>query len=387
MSDEPSTLSAFMTTMPWGDTGELPEELKNATTDDVYGKFVRTDLIGKGAMGEVWKAYDLSLGRWVALKFVKLESEADCSWFRREVGTLATVIHPNIATIFETCEDRACHFIVMQYVDGHNLEQAAPANPREVARLIRDAARAVGEAHAQGIVHRDLKPGNLMVDQAGKLYVMDFGLAYIMDSASPHQRETAGTPDFMSPNQLMGRPANPRDDVYGLGKTMLALMPKNPVDVPGRLKAIMRRCIAQDENARYADAGELADELDRFLAPSRRWTWAAVIMMALAVGIVTTSSVFETSTAAEEAADTWSRTGELSLQQNDDKAALSAFTKSLALRPIPRTYLLRGFSYWRLCEFEMAIADCDAALKLDPANAAAKKNRQMAIDQIAKRSR
>ncbi len=133
-----------------------------------FGKFVLSAKVGSGGMGEVWKAWDTVLGRWVALKFLKSDDPEELARFRREAETAARLSHPNIAAIYEVAEEKGRHGLAMQLIEGTTLEKFPRRDRRLLARLVRDAAHAVGYAHRQGIVHRDLKPANLMVSHRGK---------------------------------------------------------------------------------------------------------------------------------------------------------------------------------------------------------------------------
>ncbi len=167
-------------------TAPQPPEVASAPSESQFGKFVRTEKLGAGGMGEVWRAYDTQLGRWVALKSLKGGDE-DLARFKREAHLAGQLSHPNICAIHEVGEDRGQHFIAMQFVPGETLRQIVAArgadrgaDRRLLVRLIRDTARAVDYAHGHVIVHRDLKPENLMVTEAARephVYVMDFGLA------------------------------------------------------------------------------------------------------------------------------------------------------------------------------------------------------------------
>jgi tetratricopeptide (TPR) repeat protein/predicted Ser/Thr protein kinase len=273
---------------------ELPPEAREAPESARFGRFIRVSLLGKGGMGEVWKAWDPALGRWVALKFLMMTDARDLAWFQREAHVAATLSHPHIAAIHDIGEDQGLHYIAMQFVEGRNLEKLGRGDPRRIASLMRDAARAVSHAHAQGIIHRDLKPANFMVTEAGHLFVMDFGLARRIDSPSPYSipGEAAGTPVYMSPAQAKGEPIDARADVYSLGATMYELLAgRAPIEgksvhellkkarestirplaevapaTPAELVSIVNQCLAPDPDARYATARELADDLDRWLS-------------------------------------------------------------------------------------------------------------------------
>ena len=162
---------------------ELPPEAAAAPESARFGRFIRVHLLGKGGMGEVWKAWDTALGRWVALKLFHEEDPQDIARLTREAETAATLSHPHIASIYEIGNERGRPYLAMQYVEGVTLLQYPRRDRKALVRIVRDAARAVAEAHRLGIVHRDLKPANLVVAAHGEkassphVYVLDFGLA------------------------------------------------------------------------------------------------------------------------------------------------------------------------------------------------------------------
>ncbi len=257
---------------------------------ETVGKFRIESKLGAGGMGEVWKAWDTAIRRWVALKFLK--DPRDAPRFRREAQLAARLDHPNIAAVYEVGDHGGAPFIAMQYVDGTTLSPGM--NRRESVAAIRDAARAVAAAHAQGIVHRDLKPSNLMKDAAGRLYVMDFGLARSTEIASGLTQTgiMVGTPAYMSPEQARGEPADARSDLFGLGATLYELVTgRLPFDGADLLSVVMRvinddptpprainaaisqdletvilACLEKEPSRRYASAADLADDLDRVIA-------------------------------------------------------------------------------------------------------------------------
>ncbi|MBI2900512.1 MAG: protein kinase [Planctomycetes bacterium] len=254
-----------------------------------FGKYVRTAKLGEGGMGEVWKAWDTELRRWVALKFLKTTDATEVARFRREAQTAAQLTHPGITAIYEAGEN----FIAMQFVDGKTLSALAPTDPKRIAELARQVAAALQFAHERGIVHRDVKPANVMVDGGGRAYVMDFGLAKSMkvDSSLSVSGAIAGTPAYMSPEQAQGKPLDHRTDVYSLGASIYELLcgrapfrgdsayevlkkvveeepypieilnPRADVD----LRTITMKCLEKDPLRRYGTARELAEDLDRCL--------------------------------------------------------------------------------------------------------------------------
>src|SRR6185295_17814705 len=146
-----------------GSEPAVPEEALAAPPTARFGKFIRTRRLGAGGMGEVWKAWDTILGRWVALKFLKGGDDDEIARFRREAQTAGRLHHPNIAAIFEVDEDQSRHYIAMQFVDGQTLHTFPREDRRVLVKMIACAAQALQYAHEQGVIHRDLKPENLMV--------------------------------------------------------------------------------------------------------------------------------------------------------------------------------------------------------------------------------
>jgi len=272
----------------------LREEPERPSGERV-GRYVRTERLGAGGMGEVWKAWDTELSRWVALKFLRVDALDERARFEREAQTVARLNHPNIAAVHEIGADpRGRPFIAMQFVAGPTLQRFPRGDRRLLVELVRDAALAVHHAHRNGVVHRDLKPSNLMVetvDGRPRVFVMDFGLAKQTDSdvSLSATGTIVGTPAYMAPEQATGRREliGPRSDVYALGATLYELMADHPpfqastaLEVlsliqtrdPGRLPSVERdletiilHCLQKDPARRYPSAAALADDLARYL--------------------------------------------------------------------------------------------------------------------------
>ena len=265
-----------------------------APAGERIGKFVRVAKLGTGGMGEVWKAWDVELSRWVALKFLRGGNDDELARFRREAQMAGRLSHPNIAAIYEIGDVAGRPFIAMQLVDGRTLMQLRSRDLRRLARLAAAAARAVAFAHERGVVHRDLKPDNVMVAADDHVYVMDFGLARPMEGASRVSVTgcVVGTPGFMAPEQARGERVDGRADVYGLGATLYALLagappfeganvlqvlqavqereprPLRKIDpaIPRELETIVLKCLEKERGRRYGSMTDLADDLDRWLA-------------------------------------------------------------------------------------------------------------------------
>ncbi len=248
------------------------EALTEVVREDLprFGRYRLVRELGRGGLGVVWLARDDSLQRLVALKIVSPEH-------RGEAQVTARLQHPRIAAVYEAGEG----YIAMQYVDGRSLE-GLTLPPKEAARVVRDAARVIQFAHEKGVVHRDVKPGNLMLS-GDDVWVVDFGLSALRGAI-------AGTAAYMGPEQAAGAPPAPGDDVYALGATLRRL-------ANGRgLEVIVAKATAEPAR-RYRTAGELADDLDRFVQ-GRLARWARRLWLPLAAAAVVAAFVLRPSDAS-----------------------------------------------------------------------------------------
>ncbi len=196
--------------------------------------------IGRGGMGVVYEAEQLSLRRRVALKVLRFGGTADqeaMQRFQREAETVARLHHTNVVPIFAVGCEQGVHYYAMQYIEGRSLaavieEAKADLEAREIARLGLQAAEALAHAHQRGVIHRDVKPSNLILDTEGVLWLTDFGLARRRDEVTLTVTGVLmGTPRYMSPEQaaLTKQPIDHRTDVYSLGATLYELATGKPV--------------------------------------------------------------------------------------------------------------------------------------------------------------
>jgi len=205
-------------------TVEKPEELTTRLTQTLEGRYRIGKMVGRGGMGAVFFAEDLTLERPVAIKVLPPEVSHDenlVGRFEREARTAAKLDHPNIIPIFAVESAGGLHFFVMKFVSGESLEQMLTrgALPVEQAQeWLWEAARALGHAHQRNVVHRDIKPGNIMLDHDGRAMLADFGISKAMQSATQYTGtgQVIGTPFYMSPEQAKGQDVDGRSDQYSL---------------------------------------------------------------------------------------------------------------------------------------------------------------------------
>lgn len=260
--------------------------------------------VGRGAMGEVWRARDLRLGRDVALKVLLAEAGRDgLAAIEREARAASSLSHPNLVTLFEVDTDSTPPFLAMELVDGTSLADLAAEGALPAGRALHVAAQVadgLAAAHESGLVHRDLKPGNVMLTRTGTAKILDFGLARRTRPAvaSPADRTLpdadrtspgalVGTASYMSPEQAAGRTADFRSDQFALGVVLYELLsggrafrrdtavetlaavlrdepeplPQLPASVDGAVRTLLARCLAKDPAERYAATRDLALDL------------------------------------------------------------------------------------------------------------------------------
>ena len=319
------------------DTGALPPGSE-------FGPRYRIDaLLGQGGMGRVYKAYDKELDRTVAIKVVRqgMMGEADAlKRFKQELLLASKISHKNILRIHDMGSVGDTRFITMAFIEGRDLHQIIKDNPKmpldRVLKYARQLADALAAAHAEGVVHRDLKPQNLLVDKDDNLYVSDFGLAKSFEEGAVGMTKTGaflGTPRYMSPEQVEGRPADQRSDLYAYGLILYELLagdvpftgestlkvmyqriqetPKSPKllnpALPNWIVRITMRCLEREADKRYQSAYEILADLQGGASGSasgsrsvqiqlpdfgaKKWIWvagafAAIMILGATIAVV-----------------------------------------------------------------------------------------------------
>lgn len=298
----------------------------------VLGHYRVVEKIGAGGMGEVYRAHDERLDRDVALKVLPaglLADEAARRRFRKEAQALSRLNHPQIATVHDFDSQEGVDFLVMELIPGTSLSERVGAGlpEKEVLRLGVQLLEGLAAAHEARVVHRDLKPGNLSVTPDGRLKILDFGLAALVRPQTEESASTgslsdgmvAGTPPYMSPEQLRGESVDARTDVYAAGAVLYELAtgrrpfgesgprlidailhqaPEPPSAVgkgiSSALEFVILKALEKEPGRRYQSAREMGVDLERLLAPSSstvsrplprrpRWPWALAGAVALTV--------------------------------------------------------------------------------------------------------
>src|SRR5689334_1298146 len=276
------------------------------------GRYEITGELGRGAMGVVYKALDPTIGRTVALKTMRLDvhgldAQEMVRRFQNEARAAGVLNHPNIVTIYDAGEEDGIFYIAMEFIEGTTLhevltEQRVLATD-EVLQLTRQISRGLDYAHSNGIVHRDIKPANIMITGNGTVKIMDFGIAKSGGQVT-NTGQVLGTPNYMSPEQVKGRPLDGRSDLFSLGVILYEMLTgekpfvgqnvttiiykivnENPItprdlDVtvhPG-LSAIVTKALAKAPDDRYQSGADLVRDLENYklAGPARSGSTTAI---------------------------------------------------------------------------------------------------------------
>lgn len=265
------------------------------------GRYEILSELGQGAMGVVYKAVDPLIGRTVAIKTINLNLSRDEladfeERFNREAKSAGRLNHPNIVTIYDVGRADHVAFMAMEYLEGRELKEIIASDevlqPDRVAEIIAQVADGLAFAHDHGIVHRDIKPANIMVLRNGSVKITDFGIAKMSSGSRTQIGIILGSPKYMSPEQVAGKPVDGRSDIFSLGAVLYELltgksafggeectlttimyrvlneMPASPADVnpsiPVAFDYIVARALAKEPKNRYQSAREMANDLRNF---------------------------------------------------------------------------------------------------------------------------
>jgi tetratricopeptide (TPR) repeat protein/tRNA A-37 threonylcarbamoyl transferase component Bud32 len=270
--------------------------------DEGASRYQISRALGRGGMGVVHEALDTVLGRRVAVKFCRVDEAVAKQQLEFEARSASRLNHPNIAQVYDYGETSAGQpYIVMEYVDGRNLNELIAGRPLEIpeaVRVVAAVAEALREAHRHGVIHRDIKPANIRITSRNQVKVLDFGLARVVAPATDQTQTIAGeaqsvagqlkgTPPFMSPEQARGRPVDHRSDLFSLGtvfyqcltgqrpfegdslvETLAQVIQRDPPppsalnpECPPELDRVTLRLLAKDPERRYQSAEELLEDL------------------------------------------------------------------------------------------------------------------------------
>ncbi|MFO0877728.1 MAG: serine/threonine-protein kinase [Gemmataceae bacterium] len=435
------------------DTVIRPTAIPPAPTDraDPVGYEILGEL-GRGGMGLVQKARHIALDRIVALKrLLGHAGPAEEARFRAEALAVARLRHPGIVQVFDVGEVDGLPYFAMEYLAAGSLADRlrdGPLEPRQAAGLLADLTRAVQAAHTAGVLHRDLKPSNILLGEDGAPRIADFGLARRLDTDSGLTRpgDVMGTPYYMAPEQAQGQRVGPAADLWSLGailyecltgrppfrgvtvlETLDQVRTLDPVPpsrlqprVPRALELICLKCLHKEAAFRYADAGQLAEELERFLAgrplahtravgPAERfWLWcrrnplvaglSLGLLLTLLAGLAGVTWKWRDEVAqrlrAEDAEAAADARAQAAMQAQKDTAralnylaaaqvagSYSAFSGGVAplLRIGKRPEAIRSFQ--QLCTFAEQLRDANPSAPLD--DALAKSYAQLGVLQAA----
>jgi WD40 repeat protein/serine/threonine protein kinase len=284
------------------DSGSATGSTHHRAVHASFGDYEVLGEIARGGMGVVYKARQVSLNRFVALKMILNGPFPNPEFIRRfqiEAQAAAQLHHPGIVTIYDIGELEGHRYLAMEFIDGQDFVSLAREKPlpsRRAAEYVKLVAEAIHYAHGQGIIHRDLKPSNLLLDAADRPRVTDFGIAKLIDSDAgvTMTGQTLGSPAYMAPERaVVGQPddSGPRGDIYSLGAVFYYLLTGRPPfqgetlqdillqiynsdpipptrlnpGIPEDLETICLKCLHREQSRRYATADALAEDLDRFL--------------------------------------------------------------------------------------------------------------------------
>ncbi|MBI4712044.1 MAG: tetratricopeptide repeat protein [Planctomycetes bacterium] len=365
------------------------DKVNDPIVDKTFGKYHLEKKLGQGGMGAVYLAYDTTLNRQVAIKILLLEEAESVERFMREARATAKLKHANIIMVYDFGALDKFYYLTMDYIDGPSLDtmikdKDTNLTPRRVAEIFYDIACALDYAHTQEIIHRDIKPSNILIDQNGRAYLTDFGLAKELSNSKLGKSLTLsgtilGTPSYMSPEQTKGDKTRigPRSDIFSFGATFYhtltghmpfksgeiyeildSVVNKDPVpprkiapNIHSDLETICLKCMEKEAANRYQTANELAGDLKHYLdgeeisatplgLATKIWRRARKnriasisIIAAVVVLIAVAAGLIISSVQTKQEVELYRREAQSAIAQKHYKDALEWCNKALALAP------------------------------------------------------
>ncbi|MBI4243058.1 MAG: tetratricopeptide repeat protein [Planctomycetes bacterium] len=400
---------------------EVQEKMKDKNR--ILGKYVLINEIGTGGCGVVHKSYDTVLRRFVALKVLDRTSEDAMKRFQREAEIIARLAHPNIVPIYDIGNQNGKCYISMQYLQGKTMDKLHNMLAiKDCVEIIKLVCLAIEHAHKAGIIHRDIKPQNIFIDNTKNVFVVDFGVAKLVESDVTMTGTLLGTPMYMSPEQANGKEVDERSDIYSIGATLYHCTTKElpftgttAVDIitkvidvdpqPPRkmnpkisrdLETIIQKCMFKDPKLRYKSTNELGDDLERYLqgeaitarGPSVYYrlqkklkkhrviviasALIAIIIVPVLIHLYNKSRIAEIERISTELARSHLYDAEQHQKNNDIDAAIKSCLQALEAKPDEINAMTTlAVMYHYKGQYEKAIEQFEKVLKIKPDHAKA----------------
>lgn len=281
----------------------LSQAVHDAAATSLRGALADVKIIATGGMSLIFRARQPTLDRYIVVKKLKeelLTNPETLERFRREAKALASILHQNVAHVYDFVESGHESYILMEYIDGIDVsqlvEKVGHLPPNVAAAILLGVAKGVGYLHAHHLIHRDIKPSNVRLTTHGEVKLMDFGIVMDIDNQGlTRPGMMVGSPSYLSPEQVLGDPISPQADIFLLGIFLYEMLTGTrpfkdegretvfqrireakyvPVkdmqsQAPGALDRIVRKCLQKDPNKRYANIKQLIAELERYLGPTK----------------------------------------------------------------------------------------------------------------------